>query len=184
MGFETTVLVLTWVAILLLALVAAGMMRRVHSASTAVRPAFPSGQQDDLGLPPGTAAPDFARLSSAMTGLSLLLFLDGTCGVCPDVLAAASDLLAGASPPFTVSALFSGEAPDNAAPGVTIFAEESETFEKYQVTAVPFAVVVGQSGRVHTAQVVGSPSALGELTDRIAGPAAGGRQVNLNGGPL
>lgn len=149
MSFQNSALLLSWVAILLLALVVAGLVRQVHALSRgAPRPA-------GLGLAPGTPAPAFDRL-----GPGLLLFLDRDCGVCADVLAAAG------SPEPPLHAIFAGPPPDGASrPGVRVLTGEQDgLFADYRVPATPFAVLVGADGRVRAAEPVGSPEALHELT--------------------
>ncbi|MCP9978484.1 MauE/DoxX family redox-associated membrane protein [Actinomadura madurae] len=81
MTFQTSALLLSWVAILLLALVVAGLVRQVHALGQGASP------RPGPGPAPGTRAPAFERL-----GPGLLLFLDRDCGVCTDVLAAAGAL--------------------------------------------------------------------------------------------
>ncbi|TDD36982.1 hypothetical protein E1287_09645 [Actinomadura sp. KC06] len=147
MSFQSSALLLSWVAILLLALVVAGLVRQVHALGQGA--SRPTG----LGPAPGTPAPSFDRL-----GPGLLLFLDRDCGVCTDVLAAADDL----GPPF--HAIFAGP-PADAASGATVLSGERDgLFADYRVPATPFAVIVGADGRVRTAEPVGSPEALRTLT--------------------
>lgn len=147
MSFQTSALLLSWVAILLLALVVAGLIRQVHALSGTGRtaPARPAP-----GPETGVAAPGFDRL-----GPGLVLFLDRDCGICEEVLALAE-------PPLR--AVFAGPAPDSAAPGVTVLANEGDRlFEDYRVPATPFAVVLTDDGRVGRAAPVGSPGSLREL---------------------
>lgn len=148
MSFQNSALLLSWVAILLLALVVAGLVRQVHALGQgASRPA-------GLSLAPGAPAPAFDRL-----GPGLLLFLDRECGVCADVLAAVPD-------GRPLHAIFAGPPPGEAArPGVTVLAGEQDgLFTDYRVPATPFAVLVGADGRVRAAEPVGSPEALRALT--------------------
>ncbi|TDC93826.1 hypothetical protein [Actinomadura sp. 7K507] len=159
MSFQNSALLLSWVAILLLSLVVAGLVRRVHALSRGA-PA-----RTGLGPAPGTAAPAFDRL-----GPGLLLFLDRDCGVCTDVLAAAGSL------DGPLHAIFAGPPPGDAPPpgpsrhgpsrhGPTVLADEQDgLFADYGVPATPFAVLVGADGRVRAAEPVGSPEALRELT--------------------
>ncbi|MEU5882352.1 hypothetical protein [Spirillospora sp. NPDC047279] len=150
MSFQTSALLLSWVAIVLLALVVAGLVRQVHALGQAA--AGGGGPRPSpLGLAPGSPAPAFDRL-----GPGLLLFLDVDCGVCADVLEAAGSL------GRPVHAIFAGPAPDT--PGVTVLAHEQDgLFAAYAVPATPFAVVVDAGGRVRTAEPVGSPDALRDL---------------------
>ncbi|MEW2358603.1 hypothetical protein [Spirillospora sp. NPDC029432] len=146
MSFQTSALLLSWAAILLLSLVVAGLVRQVHALGQGAAGARPRA----LGPPPGSRAPAFDRL-----GPGLLLFLDRDCGVCAEVLEAVEG---------PVTAVFSGPAPDGA-PAGALAHEADGLFADYRVPATPFAVIVDAGGRVRAAEPVGSPEALRELTD-------------------
>jgi hypothetical protein len=147
MSFEMSALLLSWVAILLLSLVVAGLVRQVHALGQGPRPTA-------LGLAAGSLAPGFERF-----GPGLLLFLSADCGACPDVLAAAESL----STSEPVHALFSGAA--LSCDRVSGHPQESALFEAYKIPATPFAVIVGESGRVTVSEPVGSAGALRELLE-------------------
>jgi hypothetical protein len=149
MSFEMTALLLSWVAILLLSLVVAGLVRQVHALGQGPRPTA-------LGLTAGTPAPGFERF-----GPGLLLFLSADCDACPDVLVAAESLTGSMGEP--VHALFAGAALSS--DRVPLHPGESDLFEAYKIPATPFAVVVGESGRVKVSEPVGSPAALRELLE-------------------
>ncbi|MEU6038292.1 hypothetical protein ABZ801_23060 [Actinomadura sp. NPDC047616] len=153
MSFETSALLVTWAALLLLALVVAGLVRQVHALGRGAPRTTP------LGPAPGSPAPGFDRL-----GPGLLLFLDRDCGVCAQVLAAAGTL------GRPVRAIFSGPAPADAAPAAaTVLADEHDgLFAAYRIPATPFAVLVDDTGHVRAAEPVGSPEALRELAAREA----------------
>ncbi|WP_067458309.1 hypothetical protein [Actinomadura macra] len=151
MSFQTSALLLSWAAILLLALVVAGLVRQVHALSQAA-PARGAHGTTALGPAAGTRAPAFDRL-----GPGLLLFVDSECGVCTDVLATAGEL---GGP---LHAIFSGAAPGTPFPGTVLDGERDGLFADYGVPATPFAVLVGEDGRVRASEPVGSPEALREL---------------------
>jgi hypothetical protein len=145
MSFTTSALLLSWVAILLLSLVVAGLIRQVHAlAQGAPRTAR-------LGPPPGSRAPEFDRL-----GPGLLLFLDRDCGTCTEVLTAATG---------PGKAIYAGPAPADAGTALTVLADEPGLFTAYHVPATPFAVLVDDSGVVLAAEPVGSAAALHALTE-------------------
>ncbi|MBW8482181.1 hypothetical protein [Actinomadura parmotrematis] len=147
MSFQTSALLLSWVAIALLALVVAGLVRQVHALTDG------APRRTALGPEPGAAAPGFDRL-----GPGLLLFLDRDCGVCGEVLDAADGL------GRPLHAVFSGPAADGLAPEITVLAGEGEgLFTDYRVPATPFAVLVDGHGRVTASEPVGSAEALREL---------------------
>lgn len=157
MDFKTTVLLLTWAAIALLAFVVAGLVRRVHLLAGGDRPA-------ELGPAVGTPAPHFARLAPDPTAeRTLLLFLDADCGACPQVLAELQTILAEGDRPPPVAALYADRAPAEPAEHVTVHAGEATLFTEYRIPAVPFAVLVDRSGRVRATRPVGSPGALRDL---------------------
>ncbi|MUN36077.1 hypothetical protein [Actinomadura litoris] len=152
MSFQDSALLLSWAAILLLALVVAGLVRRVHALGGGAR------GPGALGPAAGARAPAFDRL-----GPGLLLFLDRDCGACADVLAAAGDL---GGP---LHAVFAGPAPDAPrVPGTVLTFERDGLFADYRVPATPFAVLVGEDGRVRASEPVGSPDALRELAPEAA----------------
>lgn len=149
MSFQTTALLLSWVAILLLAMVVAGLVRQVHALAQG------APQASGLGPAPGSRAPEFDRV-----GHGLLLFLDRDCGTCADVLTAAEALHTPAK------AIFAGQPPETTLPAV---ADAPDLFDAYGVPATPFAVVVDPTGRVRAAEPVGSTAALHDLLDALEG---------------
>lgn len=153
MSFETTALLVTWVAIVLLGLVVAGLIRQVHALRRGPR-------TPEMGLDHGMPAPQFARLAPVTGRPTLLLFLSNDCGSCDDVLHEALGLAAD----HPVRAIFRTEATEvKAPPGMLIFAGERELFDEYKVPATPFAVLADENGRVEAAVPVGSVRGLRDL---------------------
>lgn len=163
MSFETTALLVTWAAILLLALVVAGLVRQVHHLTQGPR-------TPDVGPTTGMPAPGFDRLAPEPGRPTLLLFLGDQCPACHDIFEEALRLTEG--PPMR--ALFFGGALDVEPPeNMRIFAGQGDLFQEYQVPATPFAVLVGADGRIRTAEPVGSVRTLHALVVQ-----AGGRVVD------
>jgi hypothetical protein len=172
MSFEATAMLVSWVAILLLGLVVSGLVRQVHALSTGrVRV-----RADELGLRQGTPAPELASLvpGAANTG-TVLLFLSEGCAVCDEVLDEAVSLAAaGGLRGIAVRAVFPGAVPevghagDAAGRALRLFGGRAALFERYQVPATPFAVVVDGAGLVARNEPVGSRHALRELLGRLA----------------
>jgi hypothetical protein len=149
-SFQTSALVLSWAAILLLALVVSGLIRQVHALAAGPR---------TVGPRPGTPAPGLAGLAPPDRPL-LLLFLDADCRTCVEAL----DEATGAGP---VLALYAGAGPAELPGGpVTVHSGQAALFERYDVVATPYAVVVGPTDRVVAAEPVGSRSAVRALLDR------------------
>lgn len=151
MSFQTSALIVTWVALLLLAFVVAGLVRQVHalSSGTAVRPA-------PTGLRAGDRA-DLARLGTDPP--AVLLFLRATCHTCVEALAETVDV---AGDRLAVLALYEGPAPETP-PGVMVLGDQGHLFATYGALATPFAVLVGEDGRITAAAPVGSRAAVREL---------------------
>ena len=163
MSFQTSALILSWVAIALLALVVSGLVRQVQQlSSTTVRRAEP------LGLAPGAPAPGFGALASASGATVVLLFLQPGCGTCAELLGEAGRLHEPAAWEFR--ALYRGAVPDEVS-GLPIraFGDQADLFERYDAIAIPFAVAVDNRGRVLHSEPVGSGAALRRLLDRVAG---------------
>ncbi|MFC4852062.1 hypothetical protein [Actinophytocola glycyrrhizae] len=150
MTFQTSALLVTWVALLLMAFVVAGLVRQVHalSSGTAARPVsatLRAGDRADLG-----------RLG--VTGPAVLLFLRPTCHTCVEALAETVEAADGR----TVVALYEGPAPEER-PGVVAFSDQGHLFATYGALATPFAVAVGADGEITAAAPVGSRAAVREL---------------------
>jgi hypothetical protein len=169
MSFETTALLVTWVALTLLALVVAGLVRQVHHLTQGPR-------TPEVGPGSGLAAPALDRIAPEPGRATLLLFLGEECPACRDVFEEAVGLTEG--PP--TRALFLTDALDaDPPPNMRVLADQGDLFEAYQVPATPFAVVVGADGRIRTAEPVGSVRALHAIAAE-----AGGREyddASLNG---
>jgi hypothetical protein len=165
MTFQTSALILTWVALLLLALVVSGLVRQLHQlTSGALRnPAL-------VGLPAGAAAPDLDRVLPGRTGPALLLFLSTDCRTCTAILADLPTYLHRLSTAGVgIRALYAGAAP--AAVPVPAVADAAVLFERYDAVATPFAVLVDAAGRIQRSLPLGSVTALDALVDEVAGPA-------------
>ncbi|MEH1016402.1 hypothetical protein V6U90_25270 [Micromonospora sp. CPCC 206060] len=169
MSFQTSALILSWIAILLLALVVSGLVRQVHALSSGMVPRRP----ESVGLRPGAPAPGFAQLAPAVPAVPLvLLFLDPDCGTCTEVLAEANDQADRRGLEFRI--LYRDSAPARAAgPPITVLGGQAELFERYDALATPFATVVDRAGRVLRSAPLGSRAALRHLLDEFDNPPGG-----------
>ncbi len=176
MSFETTALLLTWVALALLSLVVAGLVRRVHQLSQGPR-------TPDSGPLPGLPAPGLEALSPEPGSATLLLFLSEGCPPCADIFAETQNLIG--APPIRV--LFADGAPDAEPPeNVLVLADQGALFEAYQISATPFGAIVGADGRIRTVEPVGSVNRLyGLITETGRRPhedaTADHEEARLNG---
>ncbi|MQA24057.1 MAG: hypothetical protein GEU94_00995 [Micromonosporaceae bacterium] len=161
MSFQTSALILSWVAILLLALVVSGLVRQVHALSSG------AGRSRPAGPPLGATAPGFEWLRPEPPAPMVLLFLDADCGVCAEVLDEA-----GRHRGMRWRALYRTAAPADAAPlgsdtPIPSYGHQAELFDRHDVIAAPYGVVVGADGRVLAAETVGSRAALRGLLSHV-----------------
>ncbi|MGH3731474.1 MAG: hypothetical protein ACRDTU_22430 [Micromonosporaceae bacterium] len=170
MSFQTSALLLSWVAIALLALVVSGLVRQVHTLSTGA-----TRRPDRIGLRPGSPAPELRRLLPGHGDTVVLLFLEPDCGTCGEVLAEA------ARHPVPVRAIYRQAGP--ADPPVPVHEDEADLFDAYDALATPYAVVVDRDGRVARSEPVGSRAALRTLFSELTSAATGtGSAANAAGG--
>ncbi len=165
MSFQTSALLLSWVAILLLALVVSGLVRQVHALTTGAGGTAPQRVGPVVGAP----APRFDVLAPARPGPLVLVFAGEGCRTCTTLL---PDAAGRAGPGVTVRVLYPDAVPADA-PGpsgaiASVRGGSAELFRVYQVVATPYAVLVGADGRVAEALPVGSPDALHGVLDRAA----------------
>lgn len=161
MSFQTSALIVSWAALLLLALVVSGLVRQVHALSSGA-----AGRRDPVGPRPGTKAPHLDRLDAHPP--AVLLFLSPTCHTCTEVL---DETVSAAGTALAVHAVYEGPAPE-APSGVLAHGNQDRLFATYDAVAVPFAVLVGDDGRIAGAGPVGSRTAIREL---LAPVSSGGR---------
>jgi hypothetical protein len=168
MSFETTALLVTWVALVLLALVVAGLVRQVHHLTQGPR-------TRELGLPAGSPAPALAAVGARPERPTLLLFLSEDCPICHDVFA---ETLTQADGPAT-TAIFKGRAIDGRPPAnLRVLPDQEDLFTAYKVPATPYAVIVGADGRVRTAEPVGSIRGLHHLINDAGGRVREDAELN------
>jgi hypothetical protein len=183
MSFQTSALILSWFAILLLALVVSGLVRQVHALSTDA-PRRPG----PIGLRPGAPAPGLDRLAPEHPDTLVLLFLSSDCRTCAAVLDEAVRNAIGDGP--AIRALYAGPVPSGMSDLlVAVHGEQADLFERYDAIVTPFAVVIDRGGRVIRSAPLGSAAALRTLLEQAAGPLAdgtllpGGQANHLGGRP-
>lgn len=159
MSFETTALLVTWVALVLLALVVAGLVRQVHQLTQGRR-------TPDLGLSPGMPAPALDLVGAEPGHATLLLFLSEDCPACKDVFEEALGLDGG---PATRAVFAEDTIVADPPANLRILSGQAELFTAYQVPATPYGVIVDADGRVRTAEPVGSVRGLHTLVTEAGG---------------
>ncbi|MEV0724739.1 hypothetical protein AB0I37_18395 [Micromonospora purpureochromogenes] len=161
MSFQTSALILSWIAILLLALVVSGLVRQVHALSTGT-----VGRPGSVGLRPGSPAPRFRDLAPPSPATLVLLFLDPGCATCDHLLDAAAGHIERTD--VVLRVLYRDSVPPRAADlPMTVLGEQADLFDRYDAIATPFAVVIDATGRIRRSEPVGSGVALRHLLDEV-----------------
>ena len=170
MSFQTSAVILSWIAILLLALVVSGLVRQVHALSNGA-----VGRPASVGLRPGSPAPGFRDLAPPSPATLVLLFLDGGCATCDQLLDEATE-----QDPRTdavLRVLYRQAVPPQAADlPMTILGEQADLFDRYDAIATPFAAVIDPAGRVRRSEPVGSRVALRQLLNQVGNPSGSADQ--------
>jgi hypothetical protein len=163
MSFTTSALILSWVAIALLALVVARLVRQVHELQRGG-----ARQPQRVGLAAGEPAPGLTELDVHNGSTALLLFLSLGCRTCREVLA---EVIQNGPAGLEIRVLYAGEAPAGSIEigdaSITAYGEQQALFEQYDALATPFAVVVG-GGRVARSEPLGSRVAARRLLESLA----------------
>ncbi|UED87822.1 hypothetical protein [Streptomyces profundus] len=159
MDFVTSALLVSWIAIALLALVVSGLVRQVHQLSKG----GVARSTGHLGVTPGSPAPHADDLLAEGHD-TLLLFLSAECRTCGEVLAEADRFAGGpAADSLRLRAVYAGAAPAHTGGAVPVTDHRPDLFTAYDAIATPFAVLVGAGGRVVRSEPLGSAAALSEL---------------------
>jgi hypothetical protein len=165
MSFQTSALILSWIAILLLALVVSGLVRQVHALSNGT-----VGRPGPVGLRPGSPAPRFRELAPPSPATLVLLFLDPGCATCDQLLDEAAEQVQRTD--VVLRVLYRDAVPPHAADlPMTVLSDQADLFDRYDAIATPFAVVIDAAGRIRRSEPVGSRAALGRLLDQVDEPS-------------
>jgi hypothetical protein len=165
MSFQTSALILSWIAILLLALVVSGLVRQVHALSTGN-----VGRPGSVGLRPGSPAPRFRDLAPPSPATLVLLFLDHACATCDQLLDEAAAQVHRTHAVLRV--LYRDTVSPKAAElPITVLGEQADLFDRYDAIATPFTVVIDETGHIRRSEPVGSRMALRHLLDQVDNPS-------------
>lgn len=165
MSFQTSALILSWIAILLLALVVSGLVRQVHALSNGTVP-----RPESVGLRPGSPAPRFHDLAPPSPTTLVLLFLDHGCATCDQLLDEAAEQVQRTDAVLRV--LYRDTVPQQVADlPMTVLGEQADMFDRYDAIATPFVVVIDVAGRIRRSEPVGSRLALRHLLDQVDNPS-------------
>lgn len=158
----TSALVLAWVAILLLCLALGALVRQVRALQLAnTSQAVPKG-----GPRPGSRMPEVSDGTGALTAI---LFLSSNCATCDLLRVKLPTLIAGLTARVRVVLVLKGDAEPTPVEDAThrVIRRGDDLFDKYQVRAAPFGVILAESGEVLLAEAIGSVQALERLVENL-----------------
>lgn len=149
MSFTTAALLVTWSAILLVALALAGISRQLSTVIAIQHGVL----RPRTGPVPGMLAPmlEDARMPESET---LLAFLDAECDACTGIFHELARF--GRTSDMNVSVLFPGAAGAFASGSLPVLENQAPAFEAFGIPATPFAVLIDDDRRIVNAAPVGS----------------------------
>lgn len=163
MSFLASAVLLSWLAILLLAFAMAGLLRQVRilteertPASTVVSPLV--GTTVD-SLPAGVT---LGRSGS----ISLTLFASSECSVCKSRLRELQDAAKTLPRDVHVEAVFADDGFELSEP-LLVRRQQRELFSHLRIPVTPYVVVLSPAGRIAHAVAVGSDSSFREVVERV-----------------
>jgi hypothetical protein len=169
MTFQTTALILAWIAIILLGFAMSGLLHQLQVLTAAV-----GGGRTTAGPALGLPAPMLDGLGgeAGWRAPTIVLFLESGCKTCRDVL---NELpaLAGAHESGVDFAVVFGDAgfADAEDERIRLLPNQPKAFADFEVPLTPFAVLVDGNGLVVAREPLGSREALrqfvGSMRERV-----------------
>jgi hypothetical protein len=161
MDFQTSALILAWMAILVLALAMSGLLRQVQALSRSRAP------QWQIGPPVGSVAPPLRPDDQwGSDTVTVALFLDRACEACRQSLQLAEQFAVSNAGRLRFLAVFPEGANGHQQRQVEVIENADEAFTKYQIPVTPFGVVIGPDGRIVQTSPLGSESLFNQLVER------------------
>jgi hypothetical protein len=161
MDFLTSAVILAWIAITVMALAMAGLLRQVL--------ALTSGRQfqQQIGPVVGSIAPLVPDLERVVKrgSVTLMLFLDTACDVCLETLRVAEERAHNSPDWIRFVGIFPTDVSDVAQNQVEIITGATDIFASYNIPVTPFGVTIGVDGRISRAGALGSPELLDAFVD-------------------
>jgi thiol-disulfide isomerase/thioredoxin len=161
MSFTMSALLITWLAIALLAFAMSGLVRQVHALASS-QAAHPR-----IGPPIGAVLPELngTLRASHPTNPTVLLFSEATCSTCAELLPELARLATEHREAIHVGVFFRGRGTPIDGPTVETFENQSKVFDRLGISAVPYAIVASPQGVVLDSQLTGSVALLRQLVN-------------------
>lgn len=157
MDFDTSAILLAWIAIAVLAFAMAGLLRQV----VLLRAALIAPGAGRIGPIIGSPAPALPGIEY-VGKQTVLLFADDECESCRSIIGGL-----GAEPENSLKAevvvLYKGHANGQPVAPQRLFVQQSELFDQLGVNITPFAVMVDGDARIAAAEPLGSAAMLDEF---------------------
>jgi len=148
MSFQSTALLLAWVAIAVLGLALSGLLRQIGILRSGLAPI--EGALSIAQLP---AVPELAPKRAQIT---VALFSDPGCASCSR-LVPVFEALAAKSDSAEFAVLTPGQGNGIESDRVTLLQDQQRLFEKLHIPVTPFAIAVNADGSIRESTPVGSP---------------------------
>ena len=160
MSFQTSALILAWVAIALLGLALSGLLRQLHAfRQNLMPPSF------DVGPRVGTRA-QALEAAVADTQTTVVVFADRGCASCEHVLERVEELAA-REWELAFKVAFPGDANGFRSSRVETLVEQAALFEELRIPATPYAVATGPEGAIVAVGPLGSPAMLDDFVQTL-----------------
>lgn len=166
MSVQAAAVVLAWVAILLLSLTLAGVLRQLQALRD-------NGESlGGLGLPRGTKAPPTTALPSGNRP-SVLLFASNGCTSCGQALPGLARFAEASDSAVSVAVVTRGDLIDHPLPRQVNVTADARAFGEYRIPYVPVAVGIDGGGRVVKTKAVGSAALIDEFLEEFSNQVKG-----------
>jgi len=164
MSFETAAILFAWIAIALLGLALAGLVRQFHQWVEGQRP-------EPLTIGPAIGSMIMAPTPEGSIGgqRTLMLFVNTTCSGCERVLPELPELAA-VHGSVRILALFPGDADGyGTLEGIEVVENQAPLFSREGISITPFGVALSETGAVMDSSPVGSGPRLSLFMQRNFG---------------
>jgi len=166
MSFQASALLLAWLAIGLLSLAMAGLIRQVRMLSSGPGLARLSTPQL-IGKP----VPDLGDGRTDWSKPTVLLFVTSDCEVCKPRLSELASIAEVEGDKVGFGVVFTGSANGLKPDGVRVFERQQAVVAQFGMQATPFGAAIRPDGLISDVQPVGSSQAIQELVQAARGEA-------------
>jgi hypothetical protein len=168
MSFQTTALVLAWVAIMGLTFLVSRLLHQVQVMSSSGHPV----RSLQVGVAPGSPAPALDGHELTPGRASVIFFADDSCSSCSALLPHVTEMAERSKREIDVIVAYDEKAsqPKAATPTSLILLEQqAPAFERFRIPATPFGIAVSTSATVIESVPISGPDDFDRLIDEARG---------------